>query len=342
MASLKTGKPTKFIFFLTSNILHLTSNFLLPILLTSNFLLLTSFFSPAHAATQWSLSVVEGYFLPRLDDLNYILNYQAVELGPRNTEARPSPYPVIYQGLSPEGMPQMRPMSLRSGLQIQADINPRYALVFGGTMAAFESTKRDIRPFFVGFSIPATRMTRFSLSLNQFWFGVKRYWEWKEGTTEKTKKKEPGGQGQGGAANEGPGTPKNPAPRIYAEMGILAITRAYLTTDVWLHVYAPEEGFDFYKITETGSSGNGYTTYLGIGGEYFIRKWLSIGMDIDYMVGGVGDIRFVHYFTVDPLEKDIIKEGDKVLYTDFKKGRVQPLFIDLEGWDLKSNIRVHF
>ena len=125
-------------------------------------------------------------------------------------------------------------------------------------------------------------------------------------------------------------------------MGLLAVTRAYLTTDVWLHVYAPEEGFDFYKVTETGISGNGYTTYLGIGGEYYLRKWLSLGFNIDYNIGGVGDMRFVHYFTVDPLEKDIIKSGDKALYTDFIKGRIMPLFLDLEGWDLKGQVKMYF
>ena len=286
--------------------------------------------------------MVEGYYLPRLDELNYILKHKEVELGPRNTEARPFPYPVIYQGISPDDMPEMRPKAPKVGLQLQTDVNPRYAIVFGGSMAVFDSTKRDIRPFFVGFSIPADRETRFSLSLNQFWFGAKRYWVF-EGKSKQGEKSEVRSQkSEGEKSGEEPGIGKRPAPRIYAEMGILAITRAYLTTDVWLHVYAPEEGFDFYKVTETGSKGNGYSTYLGVGGEYYIRKWLSVGLDIDYTVGGVSDIKFVHYFTVDPLEKDIIKPGDRVFYTDFKKGRIRPLFIDLEGWDFKGQVRVFF
>ncbi|MBI5756280.1 MAG: hypothetical protein HZA12_05075 [Nitrospirae bacterium] len=130
--------------------------------------------------------------------------------------------------------------------------------------------------------------------------------------------------------------------RLYAEMGILTITRAYLTTDVWLHVYAPEQGFDFYKVTETGISGSGYATYLGAGGEYYIKKWLSAGLDISYVIGGVSDLKFVRYFTVDPLEKDIIKRGDSVLYTDFKNGIRAPLFIDLDGWDFKGQVRFYF
>jgi len=305
--------------------------------------------TPAHAAIQWSLSVVEGYYLPRLDELNYILKHQEVELGPRNTEAKPFPYPVIYQGISPDDMPEMSPKSPKVGLQLQADVNPRYAVVFGGSMAVFDSVKRDVRPFFVGFSIPANRETRFSLALNQFWLGAKRYWIFEEKSkqgeksevrSQKSEKIPPNPPLEKGGT-EGFGG-KRPPSRFYAEMGILAITRAYLTTDVWLHVYAPEEGFDFYKVTETGSQGNGYSTYLGVGGEYYIRKWLSIGLDIDYTVGGVSDIKFVHYFTVDPLEKDIIKPGDRVFYTDFKKGRIRPLFIDLEGWDFKGQVRVFF
>ncbi|MDD5435256.1 MAG: hypothetical protein PH343_07490, partial [Nitrospira sp.] len=74
--------------------------------------------TPVHAAIQWSLSVVEGYYLPRLDELNYILRNKAVELGPRNTEAKPFPYPVIYQGLSPE-MPEMSPVAPKIGLQMK-------------------------------------------------------------------------------------------------------------------------------------------------------------------------------------------------------------------------------
>lgn len=323
MVSLKTGKPSIFI--------------LLLIFITSDLLFLTPFSSPAHAAIQWSLSVVEGYYLPGLDELNYILKNSEVELGPRNTEARPSPYPVIYQGISPE-MPEMSPKSPKMGLQLQADLNPSYAIVLGGSMAVFDSATRDIRPFFVGFSIPATRETRFSLSLNQFWLGAKRHWTFGDVASiiervagkEKEESKAPGS------------SYLVPPPRFYVEMGILAVTRAYLTTDVWLHVYAPDEGFDFYKVTETGARGTGYATYIGIGGEYFIRKWLSAGIDIDYTVGGVKDLRFDHFFTVDPLEKDIIKTGDKVLFSDLKRGKVTPLFIDLEGLGYKLQVRMYF
>src|SRR3989337_1688336 len=111
MAYFKTGRTTKFI-------LSLTSNFFLLIFLTSNFFLLTSSSSPAHAAIQWSASVVTGYYSPRLDELNYILKNAAVELGPRNTEAKPVSYPVIYQGISPD-MTEMSADAPRIGLQIQ-------------------------------------------------------------------------------------------------------------------------------------------------------------------------------------------------------------------------------
>ena len=317
MAFLKTGRHTK-----------------LTLLLTSFFLLLSSYSSPAHAAIQWSLSVVEGYYIPRLDELNHVLKNRDVELGPRNTEAKPSSYPVIYQGVSP-AMPEMKSDTPKFGLQLQADINPRYAIVFGGSVANFDSTSRDEREFFVGFPIPAIRETRFSLLLNQFWLGGKRYWIFEKASEGRDKKSEVGKSGVSGKL-------KKPGPRVYAEMGILAITRAYLTTDVWMHVYAPDEGFDFYKVTETGISGSGYATYIGIGGEYFLTTGMSIGMDIDYTIGGVGKLKFVHYFTVDPLETDIIKSGDQVLYTDLSKGNVKPLFIDLEGWDLKGQVRFHF
>jgi len=290
---------------------------------------------PAYAAIQWSLSVVEGYYLPRLDELNYVLKNIEVELGPRNTEAKPVPYPVIYQGFSPE-MPEMKPIAPKIGLELQADINPRFAIVFGGSAASFDSRSRDVRPFFVGFSIPATRETRFSLLLNQFWLGGKRYWIFEEKPEGGGKKTEVGKSG------EDSGKLKRPDPRIYAGMGILAITRAYLTTDVWMHVYAPDEGFDFYKVTETGIKGNGYSTYINVGGEYYLTNRLSLGLDVDYIIGRVGDMEFDHYFTVDPLEKDIIKPGDDVFYTDYKKGRLVRFFIDLEGWDFKGQIRYYF
>src|SRR3990172_3051259 len=198
MGYLKTGRPTSFIISLTSHVsrrIFLTSCFLL---LTSCFLLLSSSLSPAHAAIQWSASAVAGYYSPRLDELNYILKNAFVELGPRNTEAKPFSYPVIYQGISPE-MPKMRPDAPKMGLQIQADLNPRYAMVFGMSTANLASTKKDIRNFFVGFNIPAVRETRFSLLLNQFWFGAKRYWIWGESgdiskTAEARSQKEEGGR----------------------------------------------------------------------------------------------------------------------------------------------------
>src|SRR3972149_1242641 len=164
MAYFKTGRTTKVTW-----------------LLTSCFLLLTSLIypRPAETAIQWSASAVTGYYTPRLDELNYVLQNREVELGPRNTEAKPFSYPVIYQGISPE-MPKMRPDAPKMGLQIQADLNPRYAMVFGMSTANLGSTKKDIRNFFVGFNIPAVRETRFSLLLNQLWFGAKRYWIWGE------------------------------------------------------------------------------------------------------------------------------------------------------------------
>jgi len=125
-------------------------------------------------------------------------------------------------------------------------------------------------------------------------------------------------------------------------MGLLAVTRAYLTTDVWMHVYAPEEGFDFYKVVETGISGSGFASYIGAGGEYYLNKWLSVALDINYNIGSVTDMKFDNYFTVDPLEKDIITEGSRAVYVDLKKGTVQPLIIDLEGWDMKGYFRVYF
>ena len=170
MAFLKTGRHTK-----------------LTLLLTSFFFLLNSYSSPAHAAIQWSLSVVAGYYIPRLDDLNHVLKNRDVELGPRNTEAKPSSYPVIYQGVSPV-MPEMKSDTPKFGLQLQADINPRYAIVFGGSVANFDSTSRDEREFFVGFPIPAIRETRFSLLLNQFWLGGKRYWIFEKASEGRDKK----------------------------------------------------------------------------------------------------------------------------------------------------------
>ncbi len=303
-------------------------------LLPATFYLLPS---TAFAAIQWSASAVTGYYSPRLDELNYILKNEEVELGPRNTEAKPASYPVIYQGISPE-MPEMSPEAPRMGFQIQADINPQYALVFGMTTANFDSVKKDIRNFFVGFNIPAVRETRFSLLLNQFWFGAKRYWTFGAvaGSSEQV-------AGKSKKESESPAAGyQRPTTRFYAEMGILAVTRAYLTTDVSMHVYAPDEGFDFYKVTETGISGSGYASYIGAGGEYFINKWLSVALDLDYNIGSVTEMRFDNYFTVDPLEKDIITEGSRAVYVDFKKGVIQPLIIDLEGWDLKGQVRVYF
>ncbi|MBI5197114.1 MAG: hypothetical protein HZA19_00740, partial [Nitrospirae bacterium] len=191
------------------------------------FILLSIFFlpHPALGAVEWSLSVVEGFYYPTLDTLNDALTSPLVEVGPRKPDARPVSYPVIYQGPSP-AMPEMEPKAPKFGLQVQADLNPRYALIFGGSIGVMESQVRDIRTFFVGFYIDSPRETRFSLALNQLYFGVRRY-------VEIGQRKKGGG----------------PKPRIYGDLGLIGITGATLSTDVWLHVFAPEEGFDFYKVT---------------------------------------------------------------------------------------------
>lgn len=272
---------------------------------------------PAFAVTQWSLSIVDGFYYPRLYALNRVLTSKFVELGPRKTDARPVAYPVLYQGANPV-MPEMEPKGPKFGLQVQADISPRYTVILGQSISVLESQSRDIHRFFVGFNIDSTRETRFSLTLNQLWLGVRRNFE------------------------IGEGTPVHPRHRLYGEVGIMGVTGATLTTNVWLHVFAPEEGFDFYKVASTVSEGRGYATYLGAGGEYFLNKRVSLGLDLEYVVGGVQDLRFTQYFTVDPLEADLIRPGDIVTVTDLDRGSKGPLFLTLDGWDIKGLLRFYF
>jgi hypothetical protein len=67
-----------------------------------------------------------------------------------------------------------------------------------------------------------------------------------------------------------------------------------------------------------------------------------MGADLQYVVGGIKDLRYDRFFTVDPLEAGLIKPGEIVMMTDFKKGRLQPLFLSLDGWDIKGVLRFYF
>ncbi|MBI4714760.1 MAG: hypothetical protein HY760_02240 [Nitrospirae bacterium] len=251
-----------------------------------------------------------------------------MELGPRKTDARPAPYAVLYQGESP-AMPEMEPKAPKFGLQVQADINPRYALVLGASTAVLDSQSRDIRSFFVGFYIDSPRETRISLSVNQFWLGGRRYFPlpWEKGSSSPA------------SASD---SSSRPSPRFYGEMGVVGLTEVNLTTDVWLHVYAPEEGFDFYKVASSAARGSGYMTYFGVGGEYYFKRWLSIETDFHYVIGGVTDIRYTRFFTADPLEEGIIKPGDVVAVTDLSRGRRETLYLDLEGLDFNAMLKFYF
>jgi hypothetical protein len=281
-----------------------------------------------------------GYYNPRLSTLNHVLEDTSVTvlqdpnfLLPRNLE-----FPFEQRNLSVPG--------IEGGAVYGVDAvyhtgGPHsFALSFSGWHG--ETFGQDMIPLFLRSdvqSIQVPRSARYNLVLDQLFL------EWRYHMLRDAK-------GKG----------------VYLNVGLVGITFAYLTMDSLVNVVDPLGEVNFASVSSDESSGWGYTTRFGVGADYPITSWLSVGGRANYVLGTVQNMSVTRHFSAGfpefpapqplsiqpgvPLPQLFFtpRDGDLVTYApvttiqDIQEevGTRRNLPLELSGWEGLIDLRIRF
>jgi hypothetical protein len=161
---------------------------------------------------------------------------------------------------------------------------------------------------------------------------------------------------------------------LYFDLGFFGLAQADLTMDALMKVL-PEKGVTlpnggFTSVSSTEATGLGFVIRFGIGGEYFLTRWLSIGMNAEYLIGKIPKLEVRRAFTAGfpetpnqppeallltpvalPTPQPPPNVGDYVVYgpvgntsavREVSLGPGSRLPIELDGFDITGQVRIHF
>lgn len=287
-----------------------------------------------------SVGLLVGLYHPSLDTLNRVLSdpNTGILQDPNFLLPANPAFPVTQRNIV---TPNMFGLG-EYGAELQIDINPKYAFIFTFSSWSAESRAEDQATIFTRSNQPPAlvpRDARYNLTINQLWWGLKYH-----------------------LIND-PGKKT-----FYLNIGLLGIAGAYFTMDALERVITPSLSFDSVSVTE--SSGYGFTSRFGAGGEYRIQKWLSIGGRVNYVVGKIATLKVTRFFASGfaeppptppdalppdptiPIPQPVTNPapGDSVTYasmktigaTDYITSTPQDLSIDLDGFEILLFIHFHF
>jgi hypothetical protein len=288
----------------------------------------------------WSVGLLIGVYHPSLDKLNHILadNGTGILQDPNFLLPGNPSFEVTQRNIvSPDifGLAEY-------GIEAQLELNPEYSFTFAFATWAGESRAEDSAVIFTRSNQPASivpRDARYNVTINQFWWGL-RYHFYNE-----------------------PGKKK-----FYVNLGLLGVSGAYLTMDALERVIT-NNNLSFDSVSVTEASGYGFTTRFGAGGEYYFAKWLSIGANVNYIVGKIATLKVSRFFASGfaeppppppdsappdpsvPIPKPVNTPvpGDTITYAPMRTigaadymGKPQDLSLDLDGFDVTFYIQFHF
>jgi hypothetical protein len=153
---------------------------------------------------------------------------------------------------------------------------------------------------------------------------------------------------------------------LYLNAGLVGVTVAYFTMDALVNVVDP--ALSFASVSSDESSGWGYTTRFGLGGDYPLTSWLSVGGRANYVLGTIRQMAVTRHFEAgfpqfplsDPLQIRpgvplpqlffTPREGRTVSYaTVTTTGDIQEtagpergLTLELSGWEGLIDLTVRF
>jgi hypothetical protein len=138
--------------------------------------------------------------------------------------------------------------------------------------------------------------------------------------------------------------------------------------DSLVNVVDPLGQVNFASVSSDESSGWGYTTRFGVGADYPITSWLSVGGRANYVLGTIRDMSVTRHFSAGfpefpapqplsiqpgvPLPQLLFtpRDGDTVTYApvttiqdiEEQVGTRRKLPLELSGWEGLIDLRIHF
>ena len=225
---------------------------------------------------KWRVGFLTGIYNPSLETLNKVIanSNQGILQDPNFLLPRSQEFPANRRNISASALEA----DLNFGLEIERMIAERHSLVLTLSVWNGESVARDEIPLFLRADQPEPfifpREARYNVQLNQFWLS------WRYHVLE------------------------NPeVGRLFFNVGLVGFALANFTLDSLVKVVCPDTnpdcpsgGLSFASISSTEASGIGYTTHFGLGGEYYLTDWLSIGASINYILGEVNSLEVDRVF----------------------------------------------
>ncbi len=221
--------------------------------------------------TAWSFSLVTGYYYPRLGTLNHILKDTSVTImqDPNFLLPRNQDFTFEQRNLPVDGI------SGGPTYGVDAFYNAGGAHSLGLSFSSWrgETVGRDTISLFLRSNLPpiqVPRSARYNLVLDRVFL------EWRYHLRRTT-------EGQG----------------VYLNVGLVGVTMAFFTMDTLENVVdrRTDPPFSFASVSSDESFGWGYATRFGIGGDYPLLPWLSIGGQANYVVATVTKLQVTRHFS---------------------------------------------
>ena len=224
---------------------------------------------------KWRVGFLTGIYDPSLETLNKVIanSNQAFLQDPNFLLPRSLDFPANKRNISSNAIEA----DLNFGLEIERMVSERHSILLTLSVWNGESVARDEIPFFLRadqqdpFFFP--REARYNVQLNQFWLSWRYY-----------------------ALND----PE--VGRVFFNVGLAGFALANFTLDALVKAVCPDSdpncvaGGGFALVSSTEASGFGFTTHFGLGGEYYLTDWLSIGANINYILGEVDNLEVDRVF----------------------------------------------
>jgi hypothetical protein len=286
----------------------------------------------------WMFSLVTGYYNPRLGTLNHILKDTSVTImqDPNFLLPRNQNFPFEERNLPVDGI------SGGPTYGVDAVYNMGGPHSFGLSFSSWrgETFGQDAILLFIRSNIPAItvpRSARYNLVLDRIFL------EWRYHLLRNA-------EGRG----------------VYLNIGLLGVTMAFLTMDSLVNVVNPT--LSFASVSSDESFGWGYTTRFGVGGDYPLTSWLSVGGQANYVVATITKMQVTRHFSAGfpltpipnpfsirpnvPLPQPFFDppEGRRVTYAEItttgeiqeEAGPTQALALELSGLEAMLKLTIHF
>ena len=289
---------------------------------------------------KWSVGLLVGLYHPSLDTLNRILGDSSIGilqdpnfLLPGNPDFPTTRRNIVVPNIFGLG---------EVGLEGEWALNSKYALTLAGSIWQGESRGEDSVTIFTRSNQPPSivpRDARYHVTIQQVWLGFRYY------------------------------LIDDRANKAYFNIGIAGISHAELTMDALERVIT-NNNLSFDSVSVTEASGYGFTTRFGAGEEFYLEKWLSIGGNVNYVIGRIATLKVTRFFASGfanpppappdsqppdpnihvPEPAKLPQPGDSITYVpvttigaaDVLLGTPQDLPIDLNGFEVTFYIHFHF